>query len=206
MPDVRDLRESITGDSAEITQSRRTAPGVARSYDGGADSIAPDQQQKKTIADFLPSVSLPKSGGAIRGLGEKFSVNAATGTANLALPVPISPARFTPQLQLTYDSGSGNGPFGFGWNLDLPAIRRKTDKGLPRYCEGDESDVFILSGSEDLVPVLDSAGARQTISRPVYGTTYRISLLSPAHRGVVRAHRALACRRYWRQPLAQSVA
>jgi hypothetical protein len=30
---------------------------------------------------------------------------------------------------------------------------RKTDKGLPQYLEPKELDVFILSGSEDLVPV-----------------------------------------------------
>jgi Salmonella virulence plasmid 65kDa B protein len=56
-------------------------------------------------------------------------------------------------LSLAYDSGSGNGPFGFGWTLSLPAITRKTDKGLPQYFDAAESDVFILSGAEDLVPV-----------------------------------------------------
>ena len=33
------------------------------------------------------------------------------------------------------------------------SITRKTDKGLPGYEDADESDVFILSGAEDLVPV-----------------------------------------------------
>jgi len=28
-----------------------------------------------------PQINLPKGGGAIRGIGEKFTVNAATGTA-----------------------------------------------------------------------------------------------------------------------------
>ena len=68
---------------------------------------------------------------------------------------------FGPQLSLSYDSGSGNGPFGFGWNLSLPAITRKTDKGLPQYRDAEESDVFILSGAEDLVPVLRRTGARR---------------------------------------------
>ncbi len=39
-----------------------------------------------------------------------------------------------------------------GWSLDVPRIARKTEKGLPRYCDADDSDVFILSGAEDLVP------------------------------------------------------
>ena len=42
----------------------------------------------------------------------------------------------------------------------MPAITRKTDKGLPQYRDAEESDVFILSGAEDLVPVLDADGTR----------------------------------------------
>src|SRR5439155_22616067 len=61
---------------------------------------------------------------------------------------------------LAYNSGSGNGPFGFGWSLSLPEITRKTDKGLPRYFDRIESDEYILSGSEDLVPVLNPDGSR----------------------------------------------
>jgi hypothetical protein len=41
-------------------------------------------QSSRTSADYsLPSVTLPKGGGAIRGMGEKFSVNTATGTGSL---------------------------------------------------------------------------------------------------------------------------
>jgi hypothetical protein len=109
-----------------------------------------------------PSISLPKGGGAIRGIGEKFAANPVTGTASMAVPIATSPGRanFGPQLSLSYDSGAGNGPFGFGWTLGLPAITRKTDKGLPRYRDAGESDVFLLSGAEDLVPELDANGAR----------------------------------------------
>src|SRR5262249_55829529 len=77
----------------------------------------------------------------------------------MSVPIATSPGRsgFGPQLSLSYDSGAGNGPFGFGWNLSLPSITRKTEKGLPCYQDGQQqtpdSDVFILSGAEDLVPV-----------------------------------------------------
>src|SRR5215468_11499214 len=103
-----------------------------------------------------PSISLPKGGGAIRGMGEKFAANPVTGSGSMSFPIATSPGRsgFGPQLSLSYDSGSGNGPFGFGWSLALPSITRKTDKGLPKYADVDGSDVFILSGAEDLVPVL----------------------------------------------------
>src|SRR5947209_18825848 len=103
-----------------------------------------------------PSLSLPKGGGAIRGIGEKFAANPVTGTGSLTVPIYASPGRsgFRPQVSISYDSGSGNGPFGLGWSFALPSITRKTDKGLPRYGDNGGADTFILSGSEDLVPQL----------------------------------------------------
>src|SRR5262249_25895214 len=96
-----------------------------------------------------PTLSLPKGGGAIRGMGKKFAANPVTGTGSFSVPIFTSPGRsgFDPQLSLSYDSGAGNGPFGFGWSLSLPSITRKTDKGLPQYRDEEESDVFILSGA-----------------------------------------------------------
>jgi RHS repeat-associated protein len=109
-----------------------------------------------------PAINLPKGGGAIRGMGEKFAANPVTGTGSMTVPIPMSPGRagFGPQLALSYDSGSGNGPFGFGWSLSLPSITRKTDKGLPQYDDTGESDAYVLSGAEDLVPVLEADGTR----------------------------------------------
>jgi len=111
----------------------------------------------------VPLLSLPKGGGAIRGIGEKFGTNPVTGTGSLTVPIATSPGRsgFGPQLTLSYDSGAGNGSFGLGWNLSLPSITRKTDKGLPQYRDAEESDEFILSGAEDLVPVLTKTGSGQ---------------------------------------------
>ena len=116
-------------------------------------AVAPDG--KASFAVSAPSISLPKGGGAIRGIGEKFTANPVTGTGSMSVPLATSPGRagFGPKLSLDYDSGSGNGPFGFGWQLSLPSITRKTDKGLPQYRDPDDSDVFLLSGAEDLVPV-----------------------------------------------------
>src|SRR5215831_4400581 len=62
----------------------------------------------------LPTVTLPTGGGAIRGIDEKLTVGLATGTAGLTVTVATSGARhdFGPKLELRYDSGGGNGPFG----------------------------------------------------------------------------------------------
>src|SRR5262249_133398 len=103
-------------------------------------------------AQSPPTISLPKGGGAIPGIGAKFAANPVRGTGSMSVPIATSPGRsgFGPQLSLSYDSGAGNGPFGFGWSLSLPSITRKTDKGLPQYLDTMNSDVFILSGAEDL--------------------------------------------------------
>src|SRR6266702_1221012 len=147
-------------------------------------------------APAAPAISLPKGGGAIRGIGEKFAANPVTGTGSMTVPIAASPGRsgFGPQLSLSYDSGAGNGPFGLGWNLSLPAITRKTDKGLPRYQDAQDaqdidSDVFILSGAEDLVPVLkqDAPGTwthEELPPRTVNGTTYRIRRYRPRIEGL----------------------
>jgi len=39
-----------------------------------------------------------------------------------------------------------------GWSLSLGSIKRKTDKGLPQYLEIVDSDTFLFSEAEDLVP------------------------------------------------------
>lgn len=105
-------------------------------------------------------ISLPRGGGAIRGIGEKFGADPVTGAGSLTIPIPTSPGRagFGPKLVLGYDSGAGNGPFGFGWRLPVASITRKTDKGLPQYRDAEESDVFLLSASEDLVPMVGEDG------------------------------------------------
>ena len=126
-----------------------------------APAASPSDDSKNFFVS-APAVSLPKGGGAIRGMGEKFAANPVTGTGSMSVPIATSPGRggFGPQLSLAYDSGAGNGPFGFGWSLSIPQITRKTDKGLPRYDDATESDVFLLSGAEDLVPVFrqDASG------------------------------------------------
>jgi RHS repeat-associated protein len=121
-----------------------------------ARSAQQSPSQNTWAAGFQPpSINLPKGGGAIRGIGEKFSANPVTGTGSMTIPIATSPGRsgFGPQLSLNYDSGAGNGSFGFGWTLSAPSITRKTEKGLPQYRDAEDSDVFILSGTEDLVPV-----------------------------------------------------
>ncbi|WPU92804.1 SpvB/TcaC N-terminal domain-containing protein [Mucilaginibacter sabulilitoris] len=120
---------------------------------------------KKTGGDNklqIPSISLPKGGGALKNIDEKFQVNAVNGTASFSIALPFSKTRgeFIPAISLNYNSGSGNGPYGQGWHLDYASIQRKTDQMLPNYQDADDGDVFMFSGAEDLVPELkqDASG------------------------------------------------
>lgn len=105
------------------------------------------------LSSAIPVLELPKSGGAIKGVGEKFSVNPATGAGNFSIPIGVTKARGAPSLNLSYSSSAGNSPFGMGWGIDVPQVTRKTEKKLPLF---NNSDTFIMSGAEDLVPTLIS--------------------------------------------------
>jgi hypothetical protein len=97
----------------------------------------------------------------------------------MTVTIATTPARFgfNPSLSLSYDSGSGNEPFGLGWKMSLPSITRRVDRGVPRY---NDTDIFVLSASEDLAPALvtDSAGGFEEVERDglqseAISTTYR---------------------------------
>jgi hypothetical protein len=143
-------------------------PSAPQTGDDGAD---------QSTGPTAPRIVSPTGGGAIRGIGETFTANAVTGTATLAVPIAVSNGRigFTPNLQLTYDSGNGNGPFGMGWAMHIPSVTRRTDRGIPQYRDAEESDIYILAGAEDLVPLLvESSSAvwsRQVTARDGYVVT-----------------------------------
>ncbi len=127
--------QSKTNDISSLTQERATASNAIE----------------------IPSISLPKGGGALKGIDEKFKVNSSNGTAGFRIPIPATPGRngFSPSLSINYNSGAGNTPFGLGWSLNYPSIQRKTDRKIPRYLEGTDEDTFMFSGAEDLVPFLE---------------------------------------------------
>ncbi len=157
-----------------------------------------------------PPLNLPKSGGALRGLGEKFQAGGPTGTGNLRVPLPISACRggTEPALSLSYDSGQGHGPFGMGWNVSVPNIARRTDKGIPRYENAEESDIFILSGQEDLVSVLEDQGSGWVRTPSVDGD-YIVDAYRPRIEGLFarierRTHKVTGDT-HWRSITAENV-
>ena len=141
-------REPAPGPADAATDGSTARPDAGAASAGTASA---DGREEK-----LPGITLPKGGGAVRSIDEKLTVGLATGTASLSVPLPLPPGRqgFGPDLSLEYASGSGNGPFGLGWRVGAASVTRKTSLGLPRYEDADESDVYVLSEAEDLVPLL----------------------------------------------------
>ncbi|WP_051452129.1 SpvB/TcaC N-terminal domain-containing protein [Actinospica robiniae] len=184
--------------SALIRPAPARPPGPPAPHSGAAaatGNAAPQPDGHTEDEPFLPSPQLPAGGGAIRGMGEKFSVAPSRGTAALSVPLALSRGRsgVGPPLALGYDSGAGNSAFGLGFDVAVPRISRKTAKGVPRYpdCAGapgtDERDVYLLSGAEDLVPALvaqsDGSFLPDTANETIDGVAYRIERYRPRVEG-----------------------
>ena len=153
------------------------------------------QQPTNTQVPVSP-INLPKGGGAIRGLGETLGEIGPSGTANLSLPLPVSPGRgYAPGLTLSYSSGAGNGVAGLGWDIALMSIRRRTNRGVPQY---DDQDEFLGPDGEVMTPARDADGklapAREACAYgdKDLGKTYRIRRYLP------RVEGAFALIEYWR--------
>ncbi len=149
-----------------------------------SDASTENHNSKSNLVN-APRISLPNGGGAIKGIGEKFSANPVTGTGSMSVPIALSPGRggFGPQLTLSYDSGAGQGVFGLGWQIAQPCISRKTDKGLPRYLDDENADVFLISGAEDLVPVLENGLPERELTQ-LWGREYVVSFFRPRIEGL----------------------
>ena len=154
-----------------------------------------------------PAISLPKGGGAIRGMGEKFAANPVTGTGSLSVPIYTSPGRagFGPQLSLSYDSGAGNGPFGFGWTSRC----HRSHARLTRDCRSTSTSLNPTSLSYPAPKTSFRFGrGRRPMDAPGKQTGgQRPNLPHPGYRprieGSVRAHRtwtneAIPSDTYWR--------
>ena len=89
-----------------------------------------------TFLTTPPALSLPKGGGAIRGIGEKFAANPVTGTGTFSMPIARSPGprRLRPAALADLRLGAGNGPFGFGWSLVAASHHAQDRQGPSALC------------------------------------------------------------------------
>ncbi len=82
-------------------------------------------------------VILPTGPGSVNGVGPDYDPDLPNGSATLDIEivVPRGVAGFNPELSLSYDSGNGNGIFGFGWDMGLYTVERRSSIPLPRYVD-----------------------------------------------------------------------
>lgn len=155
-PDTGSRRDPTRGPEGPASLAGKGGRPTAEAPELIQSAIAKPVQEgpRATFASVKPpSLSLPQGGGAMKSIGETFKANPATGTVSASIPLPLTPAPRgpTPQLGLSYDSGSGNGVFGHGWSVGVPQVVRRTDQKLPEYLDSEDSDEFLFGG-EALVP------------------------------------------------------
>lgn len=94
---------------------------------------------------------IPRGGGAVRSIGETFQPNLAMGGGSYRVPLemPSGPGGRSPRVDLLYNTGFGNGPFGLGWTLSIPFIERRRSSALTLS----EEPEYAFSGAEILVPL-----------------------------------------------------
>jgi hypothetical protein len=91
------------------------------------------------------TLKAPRGPASLKGLGESFSANAATGTGSYSVPITLPPGFLLPQIALKYTGGAGRSEVGLGFRIPVLQVYRLTDKGAPKF---DESDRFGVSGPE----------------------------------------------------------
>ena len=115
--------------------------------------MIPQQPQNNVT---LPTLSLPKGGGALTGIRQNIDTVGVTGQGGLTIPLPLSPGRgHDPALALQYGSQNGQSAFGQGWDLPLPAFTLRTHFGTPRY---DGNDPLLAPNGEVLIAECDAYG------------------------------------------------
>lgn len=75
----------------------------------------------------VPPICLPKGGGVLGRIHEKFEMDVANGTANLNVPIPVTPGRpvFSPLLASGSRSVGWNHSLEIGWSLNYPIKQKK---------------------------------------------------------------------------------
>ena len=173
--------------------SKPSQPGAMDGQPSTGLAAAPDAQHngqpdpESAPTDLLPAVTLPKGGGAIRALGEKLSVDAATGTASMTLPLPLSPGRSdSPSARAAIRLNRGQRAV----RLRLEhraACHHPQDRQGPAASTGDERGVGHLPpvrAARTWYRCSTPAGGRGTGTRTVYGTHYEVAYYRPRIEGL----------------------
>lgn len=139
--------------------------------------FAPCPARAERPAALSPqTISLLSGPASLKGLGESFSPNIATGTGNYSVPIQVAPSPLAPSLSLVYTGGKGKGPLGMSFRLPVLNIYRTTDKGLPNF---DEKDGFAVEGpslNDELVLVNRDLGYYRLKNEGAFALFERVAL------------------------------
>ena len=184
-------RQPRPADPASPEPGRPEPAGAATAGPGGrsvwsGQSDPARMRDPARAADLLPSVSLPRSGGAIRGLDEKFSVNAATGTASMTIRLPFSPGRSGRRQRwssaTTRARETGRSASAGAWGC------RRSPARPTRACRGTAMPTSPTSSSwparTTWCRCSTRPAARKTKTRTVHGTPYQIAFYRPRIEGL----------------------
>lgn len=156
--------DSLPGDALdpELEVPDVVAEEVAGQIETASEDIEPlalPAGSSATTSVGPQAIPLPTGEGSIEGMGESFTPSLSSGTGTFAVPIrtPAGRGGVGPAFTLGYSTSGGNGPVGFGWSLGTSCIHRQSDRGLPRYVDGDvwhpEEDRFVYDGAHELVPI-----------------------------------------------------
>ncbi len=107
---------------------------------------------------IIPAVGQPTGNSSEVGVTEGQLSVSLSGAANYSIPIAVPPGinGVVPQLSLTYDSQSGNGQAGYGWNISgISSIKRipstKYHDNIIDPADTDNLDRFALDGQRLVV-------------------------------------------------------
>lgn len=83
---------------------------------------------------------------AFTGVGSAPEASLFVGAATMSIPFEVPPGRktITPRLGLSYSSGAGFSPYGYGWDLPLGKIQRSVKNGALSCTDVSQHDDFVV--------------------------------------------------------------
>jgi len=127
-------------DSATKSASSSSGNDKASSTPSEASAVKP-----RAAARAMSSAALGDSSiGSNQNFSKTLTVDSRSGSPAVSIPLDIPSGRggIAPSMGLSYSTVNGNGPFGFGWSMDLGYVVRSTKNGFPSYAS---DDVFLVS-------------------------------------------------------------
>src|SRR5574344_1251069 len=146
---VRQQWTAIERDSVSV--DNQTVHSKVNHFTDFINAIIKTREMPETSAFTPTSIKDLKAADPLAGL-QLIQAPAANnnGTANLSYPLELPAGRqgMQPNLALTYNSSGGNGWFGVGWDISIPAITVETRWGVPHYDYAKESEVYLYNGEQ----------------------------------------------------------